>query len=195
MNINWTTNDLLVPTNYGRLRDRLWGPNQRTAQGHSCMDGVKRELELVTCMLLDDQTVASDFGSTTIIGEHQIVEPLNAVMGKPYITKIFKPVCGIVNDPSTKVLMNRFSDTTGGSGPIDPGPQVAPFRQKKMYEDMFLRLAEIYRQFTGHQVDNFEQLLGMRRVHKWGQTTAPPESYANKETLLKRIVETVEINR
>ncbi len=50
-----------------------------------------------------------------------------------------------------------------------------------------VRLAEIYRQFTGRHVDNFEQLLGMRRVHKWGQTTDPPESYATKEALFKRI--------
>lgn len=136
--INWATNDLLMPANYYRLRDRLWGPRERESKGYSCMDGVKRELELVSCMLLDDNTLTSDFGSTTVIGESQVVEPLNAVMGKPYITKTYYPKCGLVNDPSTKVLMNRFSDTTGGTNQTTAGvtTQVAPFRQKKMYEDM-----------------------------------------------------------
>ena len=126
MAINWESNELLQPTDYAKMRDRLWGPVERSSTGFSCLDGVKRELETLECLLLDDPSKCADYGSF-LIGEYQDVYPLTEVMGKPFIRKKYKPVCGLVNDPSTRVLMNRFVDTDSAA---------SPFVRQKIVEDM-----------------------------------------------------------
>jgi len=109
--INWEAANLLVPVQYGRMRDRLWGPKSRLSAGFSCMDGVKREIEPLLGMLIDDPTVHMDYGSSTI-GEHQDVYPIMEVMGKPFLSKTFKPVCGLVHDPSVRVLHTQQAAAT-----------------------------------------------------------------------------------
>ena len=116
--INWSATNYLSPMQYSRMRDILWGPVARSQTGHSCMDGVKRELEPILGMLLDDASTYTTFGSS-LHGEHKIVEPITEVMGRgPYIQKRYKPRVGLIHDPSVRVLHTQFStQNVAGSAP------------------------------------------------------------------------------
>lgn len=105
--IDWTGNDNLAPLSYLRLRDRLWGPKVRGSTGFSCMDGVKRELEPILGMLLDDTSSYPDYGSSTF-GEFMEVYPITEAMGKPFIKKVYRPKNGLVYDPQIRVIHTKF---------------------------------------------------------------------------------------
>ena len=158
--LDWTDDTNLAPTDYTRLRDRLWGPSTRTKTGHSCADGVKRELENLSCLLLDDPTKCADYGSF-LLGEYQDVFSLEKVfkdaeMGIPFITKKYKPVCGLVNDPSTKVIMNRFEETDTTTGTV--------FMQKKMVEDMLSEAAILAHKDHSYTFLKYKTQSGALRV-------------------------------
>jgi hypothetical protein len=160
IDLNWTTDTLLAPTDYKRLRDRLWGPSTRAKTGHSCADGIKRELETLSCLLLDNPTVFSDYGSF-LLGEYQDVYPLEEVfqqakMGIPFITKKYKPVCGLVNDPSCKTVMNRFDDVDTTTGNY--------FIQKKFCEDMLHEAAILAHKDHSYTFLKYKEQNGALRV-------------------------------
>ena len=123
--INWTETNYLAPVQYQRMRDRLWGPQSREAKGHYCLDGVKRELEPILGILLDDTSTYCTFGSV-LHGEHRIVEGITEVLGRgPYIQKSYRPKVGLVHDPSQRVLLTQFASTqtTAASPYVQYTPQ------------------------------------------------------------------------
>lgn len=139
--LDWGAANVLAPLNYSRLRDRLWGTRDRAGIGHSCLDGVKRELEPILGVMLDNTAVYTDFGSF-LLGEKQEVYSLLDVMGKPFIQKSFKPVNGLVSDPRVKVLSTHLHDGVM--------PNNAPYFSKQIYEDQ-LREASI---LASKQIDH-----------------------------------------
>nr|WQF02879.1 MAG: structural protein [Bee densovirus 8] len=123
--INWTATNILAPVQYGRMRDRLWGPHDRIFTGHACLDGIKRELEPILGIMLDDSSSMCTFGSV-LHGEHKVVEGITEVLGRgPFIQKKYRPKVGLVHDPSQRVLFTQFASTSSvGTSPyVQYSPQ------------------------------------------------------------------------